>query len=161
MHTQVIVQASPHVVGSLLPIAEFTSPMYYPFHQEQFSAGDTAEDFAIFLVVQEQVFVGMRPAPPSETWLPLDPSSCLRSWVVATPWTTPPSRSCWRSRCSKRHELEEMVAAAKRREEVRLLRRGEGSAGGASMLKNRCTRLTTLPSSLSSSGWRTWTILCW
>ena len=51
---QVIVQASPHVVGSLPPVAEFTS------------AGDTAENFAIFPVVQEQVLVGLRPAPPSE-----------------------------------------------------------------------------------------------
>ena len=58
---QVIVQASPHVVGSLPPVAEFTSPMYNPVHQEQFSAGDTAENFAIFPVVQEQVLVGMRP----------------------------------------------------------------------------------------------------
>ena len=39
-------------------------------------------------------------APRSVTWLPRGPSSCLRSWVVATPWTTPPSRSFWRSRCS-------------------------------------------------------------
>ena len=37
-------QASPHVV----------------------SAGDLAEDFAVFPVVQEQVLVGLRPAPPSE-----------------------------------------------------------------------------------------------
>ena len=35
--------------------------MYNPVHQEQFSAGDTAENFAIFPVVQEQVLVGMRP----------------------------------------------------------------------------------------------------
>ena len=43
-----IVQASPHVV----------------------SAGDIAEDFAIFPVVQEQVLVGLRPAPPSEAARP-------------------------------------------------------------------------------------------
>ena len=45
---QVIVQASPHVVGSLPPVAGFSSPMYNPVHQEQFSAGDTAENFYDF-----------------------------------------------------------------------------------------------------------------
>ena len=107
---QVIVQASPHVVGSLPPVAGFSSPMYNPVHQEQFSAGDTAENFTIFPVVQEQVLVGLRPAPPSEVAGPQGAAATggyvaaagplLVSWVVATPWTTPPSRSCWRSRCS-------------------------------------------------------------
>ena len=45
-----IVQASPH----LPPVAEFTS------------AGDTAENSAIFPVVQKQVLVGERPAPLSD-----------------------------------------------------------------------------------------------
>ena len=33
-----VVQASPHVVVSLPPVAEFTWPMYNPVHQEQFAA---------------------------------------------------------------------------------------------------------------------------
>ena len=57
LQKQVIVQASPHVVDSLPPVAEFTSPMYNPVHQEQFSAGDTTENFEDFLVGQEQVLV--------------------------------------------------------------------------------------------------------
>ena len=54
---QVIVQAIPHVVGSLPPVEEFTRPVYNPFHQEQFSAGETTENIAKIPVVQEQVIV--------------------------------------------------------------------------------------------------------
>ena len=54
---QVIVQAIPHVVGSLPPVEEFTRPVYNPFHQEQFSAGETTENIAKIPVVQELVLV--------------------------------------------------------------------------------------------------------
>ena len=52
-----IVQAIPHVVGSLPPIEEFTRPVYNSFHQEQFSAGEKTENVAKIPVVQEQVLV--------------------------------------------------------------------------------------------------------
>ena len=55
---QVIVLATPRVVDSLPPGAEFfTGPVYNPVHQEQFSAGETTENIANFPVVQEQVLV--------------------------------------------------------------------------------------------------------
>ena len=132
---QVIDQASPHVVGSLPPVAEFTSPMYNPVHQEQFSAGDTAEDFAIFPVVQEQVLVGMRPAPPSEVAGPQDVAAMVGYVAAAGPLLVPPVLGggdtlddatvsfLLAQSLLERQELEEMVAAAKRREEVRLLRK--------------------------------------
>ena len=52
-----IVQAIPHVVGSLPPVDEFTRPVYNLVHQEQFSAGETTENIANIPVVQEQVLV--------------------------------------------------------------------------------------------------------
>ena len=131
---QVIVQASPHVVGSLPPVAEFTSPMYNPVHQEQFSAGDTAEDFAIFPVVQEQVLVGMRPAPPSEVAGPQGAAATVGYVAAAGPLLVPPVLGggdtlddatvsfLLAQSLLERQELQEMVAAAKRREEVRLSR---------------------------------------
>ena len=132
---QVIVQASPHVVGSLPPVAEFTSPMYNPVHHEQFSAGDTAEDFAIFPVVQEQVLVEMRPAPPSEVAGPQGAAATVGYVAAAGPLLVPPVLGggdtlddatvsfLLAQSLLARQELEEMVAAAKRREEVRLVRK--------------------------------------
>ena len=50
-------QAIPRVVGSLPPVEEFTGPVFNPFHQEQFSAGETTVNIANIPVVQEQVLV--------------------------------------------------------------------------------------------------------
>ena len=57
VHEQVIAQATPEVVGSLPPVDEFTGPVYNPFHQEQFYAGETTMNIANIPVVQEQVLV--------------------------------------------------------------------------------------------------------
>ena len=52
---------APRVVGSLLPLEEFTEPVYDQVHQEQFAAGEMTENMVEIPVVQEQVIVGTRP----------------------------------------------------------------------------------------------------
>ena len=52
----VIVQAISRV-AHFPPAEEFTEPVYNPFHQEQFAAGEATENIAEFPVVQEQVLV--------------------------------------------------------------------------------------------------------
>ena len=109
---QVLVQAVPRVVGSLPPVHEFTGPVAQ-VHQEQLSASVMTENIVDFPVVHEQVIVGMRPERLVDARGPhggLERAACPRSEagpllvppVVGggTPWTTPPSRSYWRSRCS-------------------------------------------------------------
>ena len=61
MHEQVIVQAIPRVVGSLLPVEEFTEPVFDQVHQVQISASEMTVDIAEIPVVHQQVIVGMRP----------------------------------------------------------------------------------------------------
>ena len=58
---QVIVQATPRVVDSLSPVAEFSGPVYDQVSQVLFSAGETTANIANIPVVQEQVLVQ---APP-------------------------------------------------------------------------------------------------
>ena len=56
--------------------------MYNPVHEEQFFAGDTAENFAIFPVVHQQVIVGMRPERLVDARRPqgeLERAACPRS----------------------------------------------------------------------------------
>ena len=46
---------SPHVVGSLSPLEEFTEPVYNEVHHEQVAAGDTTQNIPEFPVMQEKV----------------------------------------------------------------------------------------------------------
>ena len=99
------------VVGSLPPAEEFTVPVFTAFHQEQFSAGETIENISVFPVVQEQVraaTVGyVAAAGPLLVPPVLGGGDTLDDATVSL---------------LERQELQEMVAAAKRREEVRLER---------------------------------------
>ena len=52
---------APRVVDSLLPLEEFTEPVYDQVHQEQIAASEMTENIAEIPVVQEQVIVGTRP----------------------------------------------------------------------------------------------------
>ena len=51
---------APRVVGSLLPLEEFTEPVHDQVHQEQIAACEMTENIGEIPVVQEQVFVGTR-----------------------------------------------------------------------------------------------------
>ena len=62
---------APRVVDPLLPIEEFTGPVYDPVHQELLAAGEMPENMVEFPVVQEQVIVQaipvvVDPLPPVE-----------------------------------------------------------------------------------------------
>ena len=52
---------APRVVDSLLPLEEFTEPVYDQFHQEQIAASEMTENIGEIPVVQEQVIVRTRP----------------------------------------------------------------------------------------------------
>ena len=52
---------APRVVDSLLPLEEFTEPVYDQVHQEHVVASEMTENIAEIPVVQEQVIVGTRP----------------------------------------------------------------------------------------------------
>ena len=47
---------APRVVDSLLPLEEFTEPVYDQVHQEQIAASDMTENIAEIPVVQEHVY---------------------------------------------------------------------------------------------------------
>ena len=132
---QVFVQAVPRVVGSLPPVHGFTGPVAQ-VHQEQLSASVMTENIADFPVVHKQVIVGMRPERLVDARGPhggLERAACPRS--EAGPLLVPPvlgggdtlddaTVSFLLAQSLLEHqELEEMVAAAKRREEVRLVRK--------------------------------------
>ena len=57
MRASTTAQSAPRVVGSLPPVEEFSLPVFYQVHQEQFSAGETTENIVEFPVVQEQMIV--------------------------------------------------------------------------------------------------------
>ena len=67
---QVIVQAIPRVVGSHPPLAEFAGPVSDQVYLEQYSAGETIENIAIFPIVQEQVLVQAIPRLVGSRLLP-------------------------------------------------------------------------------------------
>ena len=52
---------SPHVVGSLPPLDEFTEPVFNPVHQEQIVAGEMTQNIIENSAVQEQVVVSLPP----------------------------------------------------------------------------------------------------
>ena len=62
---------APRVVGSLLPVEEFTGPVHDHVHQEQFAVGEMSENMVEIPVVQEQEIVQAIPEvvdslPPAE-----------------------------------------------------------------------------------------------
>ena len=98
---QVIVQAIPRVAGTLPPIAEFTVPAYNPVHQEQFSAGDTSENFANIPVVQDQLFVQAIPRVVGS----LPPVQEFTAYVARRP---SPLAEVWPSERAQRHFMEDL-----------------------------------------------------
>ena len=52
---------APRVVDSLLPVEEFSAPVYHQVHQELIAASEMTENIAEIPVVQEQVIVRTRP----------------------------------------------------------------------------------------------------
>ena len=84
---------------------EFTEPVYNPFHQEQFSAGETTENIANFPVVQEQVLV--RTIPRFVGSLP--PVEEFTAYVARRPPPLVEVRPCVRA---QRHVVEQLADIA-------------------------------------------------
>ena len=98
---QVIVQTIPRVAGTLPPIAKFTVPAYSPVHQEQFSAGDTSENFANIPVVQDQFLVQAIPRVVGS----LPPVQEFTAYVARRP---SPLAEVWPSERAQRHFMEDL-----------------------------------------------------
>ena len=79
---------APRVVASLLPLEEFSGPVYDQVHQEQIAASEMTENIAEIPVVQEQVIVGTRPERLVDARGRrggLERAACPRSSLVAIP----------------------------------------------------------------------------
>ena len=129
------VGSASQVVGSIPHGEVFAAPVFHQVHLEQLAGGEIPENLVEFPVVLKQVLVGMRPAPPSEVAGPQGEAATVGYVAAAGPLLVPPVLGggdtlddatvsfLLAQSLLERQELEEMVAAAKRREEVRLLRK--------------------------------------
>ena len=62
--------SAPQVVGSLLSLEEFASPVYNQIHQEQIVAGKTTQNIVEIPTVQEHVIVQEIPQVTFVDWTP-------------------------------------------------------------------------------------------